>query len=100
MDIWRQRKAENDPNYTEEIINSMDIILDQYIHQLSQLVNPSREEIMECVKVVVLTINDWDIKYDFIKKIEREELHYFIDITAEMKGLREFDDITEEWRDW
>jgi hypothetical protein len=99
--VWRQRKEENDPNYTEEIINSMDVILDQYIFQLSQLVNPSEEDIMKCVKDVVLAINDWDMKHDFIKRIEREELHYFIDITAEIKGLNEpVEDITEEWREW
>jgi hypothetical protein len=98
--IWRQRKEENDPTYTEEIINSMDVILDQYISQLSLLVNPTKEEIMNCVKDVVLAINDWDMKHHFITRLEREELHYFIDIAAERMGLKELDDITEEWREW
>lgn len=97
---WRKWQKEYPDRYTTELINSMDRILDTYLEQLFTLHHPNDESIMNCVKQVVLAINNWDRKYEFIETIEREELCEFIYQTTEMKGLDSDEDITENWRDW
>jgi hypothetical protein len=98
---WREWQEENENhNISDQSIDSMDLILDAYIKKLNELKNPNKEEIMLCVKEVILTINDWDMEYEFIETIEREDLCEFIDKTVEMKGLKVEEDITEGWRNW
>lgn len=62
--------------------------------------NPTEDEIMKVVKVVV-NINELNDEYDyFIETMEREDLHEFIDTAARIAGLASEEDITEEWREW
>lgn len=99
---WRQRMKEGDDLFTDANIHAVDDILDSYIHSLSALGNTlSKAEIMECVKKVVLKLNELNEEFDyFIETMEREELYDFIDEAARMAGLESEEDITEEWREW
>jgi hypothetical protein len=63
--------------------------------------NPTEEEILECVKSVVISLNELNQKYDdFIETMEREDLFELITEAARISGLESEDDITEEWREW
>lgn len=63
--------------------------------------NPTEEEILECVKSVVIGLNELNEKYDdFIETMEREDLFELITEAARISGLESEDDITEEWREW
>ncbi|NDI35370.1 hypothetical protein [Chengkuizengella sediminis] len=100
--IWKERMDEDDDIFTEEILNAVNETLDAYIDCLKRINSNSKEkEIMNCVKKVVLKLNDLDEEYDyFIETMEREELYEFIDKGARIAGLECDGDITEEWRDW
>ncbi|MEB2279489.1 hypothetical protein LAV73_05650 [Lysinibacillus xylanilyticus] len=99
---WKQRMDEDDDIFTEENINATNEVLDTYINNLKELENNlTEEEILECVKKVVISLNELNDNYDyFIETMEREELYEFIIEAASIAGLESEDDITEEWREW
>ncbi|QBP40979.1 hypothetical protein [Paenisporosarcina antarctica] len=100
---WKQRMDEDDDDiFTEENINATNIVLNSYTKRLIELKdNPSSAEIMDCVKEVVLKLNELNEKYDYyIDTLEREELCDFIIEAAQLVGLEAEEDITEEWREW
>ncbi|MDM5248949.1 hypothetical protein [Lysinibacillus sp. G4S2] len=99
---WKQRMDEGDDIFTDENINATNEVLDTYINSLKELGNNlTEEEILECVKKVVISLNELNDNYDyFIETMEREELYEFIIEAASIAGLESEDDITEEWREW
>jgi hypothetical protein len=99
---WKQRMDEDDDLFTDENINATNEILDSYINNLKKLGDkPTEEDILECVKEVVIRLNELNDKYDyFIETMEREELCEFITEAARIAGLESEEDITEEWREW
>lgn len=99
---WKQRMDEDDDLFTEENINATNEVLDTYIKSLKELRNNRiEEEILECVKTVVISLNELNDNYDyFIETMEREELCDFIISSANIAGLDTEEDITEEWREW
>ncbi|MBB3870270.1 hypothetical protein DER53_15050 [Parageobacillus toebii NBRC 107807] len=99
---WKQRMDEDDDLFTDENINATNEVLDSYINNLKKLGdNPTEEDILECVKEVVIRLNELNDKYDyFIETMEREELCEFIIEAARIAGLESEEDITEEWREW
>ena len=99
---WKQRMDEDDDIFTDENIKAADEVLDTYINNLKGLGNKlTEEEIVECVRKVVLSLNELNDRYDyFIETMEREELCEFIAETASIAGLDSEEDITEEWREW
>lgn len=99
---WKLRMDEDDDLFTEENINATNEVLDSYINSLKELKdNPTEEEVLECVKKVVISLNELNENYDyFIETIEREELYEFIIEAARVAGFESEEDITEEWREW
>jgi hypothetical protein len=99
---WKQRMAEGDDLFTEENINATNEVLDSYINSLKELKdNPTEDEVIECVKNVVISLNILNENYDyFIETVEREELCEFINETVGIVGVVSEEDITEEWREW
>ncbi|SMQ77816.1 hypothetical protein SAMN05444673_3086 [Bacillus sp. OV166] len=99
---WKQRMDEDDDLFTDENINATNEVLDSYINSLKVLRdNPTEEEILECVKKVVISLNELNENYDyFIETMEREELYEFITEAARIAGFESEEDITEEWREW
>jgi uncharacterized protein YsxB (DUF464 family) len=99
---WKQRMNEDDDLFTEENINATNEVLDSFINSLKELKNnPTEEEVLECVKKVVISLNELNENYDyFIETMEREELYKFITEAARIAGFESEEDITEEWREW
>ncbi|MFS0879706.1 hypothetical protein [Metabacillus niabensis] len=99
---WKQRMDEDEDLFTNENINATNEILDSYIHSLKELRgNSTKDEVVECVKKVVISLNELNEHYDyFIETMEREELYEFITEAASIAGFESDDDITEEWREW
>jgi hypothetical protein len=99
---WKQRMDEDDDLFTDENINATNKVLDSYISSLKKLGEKTTEEgIIECVKKVVIRLNELNDRYDyFIETMEREELYEFITEAARIAGLESEEDITEEWREW
>jgi hypothetical protein len=100
--VWKQRMDEDDDLFTNENINATNEVLDSYINSLKVLRdNPTEEEILKCVKKVVISLNELNENYDyFIETMEREELYEFITEAARIAGFESKEDITEEWREW
>ncbi|MEH7012432.1 hypothetical protein V7087_16730 [Neobacillus niacini] len=99
---WKQRMDEDDDLFTDENINATNEVLDSYINSLKELKdNPTEEKVLECVKKVVISLNELNENYDyFIETMEREELYEFITEAARIAGFVSEEDITEEWREW
>lgn len=100
---WKQRMDEYDDDiFTEENISATNAVLNSYTKRLIELKNNSSSaEIMDCVKEVVLKLNELNEKYDYyIDTMEREELCDFIIEAAQLVGLEAEEDITEKWREW
>jgi hypothetical protein len=103
---WKKAlKEEGDSlGYTIEDVNKCASILDAYIDKLqSYNGKATNEEILECVKEVVLSLNELNKNTDesLIETMEREELCKFIRQAAQLAGLETDEtDITEEWREW
>lgn len=78
-------------------------LLFSYLKALSRIKKSTDEEIMEAVKKLVLSLNDLNEKAEFslLETDERENICNIIQRSAEECGLNgEYDDVTEEWRDW
>jgi hypothetical protein len=99
---WKQRMDEDDDLFTDENINATNEVLNSYINSLKKLGdNTTEEDILECVKEVVINLNELNEKYDyFIETMEREELCDFIIEATSIAGFESEEDITEEWREW
>lgn len=98
---WKIRMADGDDLFTAENIAATEKVLQSYTDSLSQLQEPSEEELIGKVKEVVLRLNEVNEAYDFfIETLEREELCNFIMEKAQRAGLDTDEDITEEWREW
>ncbi len=91
---------EEDELFTVENIQATEKVLDLYLNQLKDS-KGVEQDILRCVKEVVLSLNDLNEQFDyFIETIEREELYEFITEGANLAGLETEEDITEEWREW
>lgn len=74
-----------------------------YLTSLSRLKKPDDVKIMERVKKLVLALNKLNVRteYSLIETCEREALWKIIQDAAIASGLKEeYDDVTEEWREW
>lgn len=96
--------SKDDDIFSEDNISASEEALDNFVNSLIDLGDtPSKDEIMDCVEVVVLKFNELNDEYDyFIETMEQEELCEFIDKSARIAGLKADKDvdITEEWREW
>jgi len=94
--------ADFECGYTQENIDECAAILDNYIDELEKC-KQDNTLIMECVKNVILSLNNLNEKCDYsiIETDQREYLCPFIENAAIAAGLPQpEDDITEEWREW
>ena len=93
----------DDCDYTMEDIKSCKEILYTYLDNFYVLENPTDDEIMKQVEIVILALNDLNEKTDYalIETGEREAICGLIQESAIACGLNNYeDDITEEWREW
>ncbi len=92
-----------DVSYSTADISECSRILAFFVGCLDQLGDQaSEEDIMECVKNVVLQLNDLSTgRPDLIEESEREALCDYIEFAAKGAGLKNIErDITERWREW
>ncbi|GKU85057.1 hypothetical protein [Niallia sp. NCCP-28] len=101
-DAWQERMEEGEDLFTPENIQAANEVLDRFIQQLKSLGEDSSEQrIIECVKNVVLQLNEINETYEFfIETMEREELCEFIEAAVGVAGGNWEEDMTEEWREW
>ena len=105
---WRKSMSDTefpDEFFTEENIAETEKILVNYIDSLANIRDENEQgKIMKLVEEVVVKFNELNGEHDyFIETLEREELAEFIQLVAVSAGLvleNEYDDVTEEWREW
>jgi hypothetical protein len=87
--------------YSDEVIIQCENVLEDFIRSLEALGDQAKsQDILQCVRAVVVKFNKLDAVYSFIETVEREDLCDFIYNAARMTGLDTDEDITEKWRDW
>ena len=94
---------EGDAGYTEDDVEECKEILFDYIDALDELEDPADEDIMAEVENVVVALNELNANTDdmLIETVEREAIWEIIQEAAVECGLEEeYDDVTEEWREW
>ncbi len=93
---------DEDCGYTKKDVQKCEIVLVEYIDNLSQLDQPTDKSIMQQVKKVVVSLNKLNAKTDYclIETDARENIWQIIQNSAAECGLKTEEDITEEWREW
>ncbi|MBQ8447509.1 MAG: hypothetical protein IJX27_01095 [Clostridia bacterium] len=92
-----------DAGYTEDDVEECKEILFDYIDALDELEDPTDEDIMAEVENVIVALNELNANTDdmLIETVEREAICEIIQDAAVECGLEEeYDDVTEEWREW
>ena len=92
-----------DAGFTEDDVEECKEILFDYIEALAGLEDPTDDEILAEVESAVLAINELNENtgYMLIETMEREAICEIIQDAAVECGLEEeYDDVTEEWREW
>lgn len=92
-----------DAGFTEDDVEECKEILFDYVDALAELDEPADREILAEVEAAVTALNEINENTDFalIETAEREAICEIIGEAAEECGLEEeYDDITEEWREW
>jgi hypothetical protein len=93
---WEKLMSEGADFYTSEDILASNKLLDKYLADLS--IAKDTADIWKAVEQVVSGFDKLSLKSDFIETGEREELAEFIQMAAEVYGLKYEGDITEQWR--
>lgn len=94
---------DDDAGFTEDDVEECKEILFDYIEALAGLEDPTDDEILAEVESAVLAINELNENtgYMLIETMEREAICEIIQDAAVECGLEEeYDDVTEEWREW
>jgi hypothetical protein len=89
--------------YGKKDVNRIKIILDKYFHKMQKETNKSKNNYLTIVKETVIALNKINNKCDglIIETDQREDICYYIINVAIYYGyIKEFIDITEEWREW
>lgn len=90
----------SDQNHHSEY-QEMEKILKSFQEKINSLNNPAHNDIEECVKKTVLSLNEINKKYDyFIETEEREKIIDFIEENLAEKGIDIDHDIAFKWREW
>lgn len=91
-----------DVSYSAADIGECSRILAVYVGCLDQLGSDAAEDdIMDCVKNVVLQLNQLGNDRPDLLTPERESICDYIEFAAKGAGLKDIErDITEEWREW
>ncbi len=92
-----------DVSYNTADISDCSRILAAYVGCLDELGNNAqKDDIMDCVKNVVLQLNDlFAERPDLIDDSEHDAFCDYIEFAAKGAGLKDIEgDITEEWREW
>jgi hypothetical protein len=93
----------DDPGYTDADIKKCAGILSEFIDSLQKLGTSAAEPaILNCVKQTVLSLNTLNDSGGggLIETDQREDLCEYILFAAKQSGLKQDDDVTEEWREW
>jgi hypothetical protein len=85
---------------TETIRASRKIIRDSIDAIRALGTKPSRKGVLRVIRTGVERFNDLDAATPFISTIEREDIAESFNDMAEACGLKDIDDVTEDWRDW
>ena len=92
-----------DAGYTEDDVEECKEILFDYIDALCELDEPTDSDILAEVESAVVALNELNENTDgaLIETVEREAIWEIIQDSAVEYGLEEeYDDVTEEWREW
>ena len=92
-----------DAGFTPDDVEECKEILFDYVDALSELENPTDDEILSEVETAVVALNELNENTDcvLIETVEREAIWEIIQDAAVECGLEEeYDDVTEEWREW
>lgn len=109
---WRERLKEeladeelskDEIKYNEGMLDETDHLITDFIKDLSDLNgNNNRDSILSVVKKFVFKLNDLNTDQNYFETGEREDICDFVDKAVTKAGLKleEFEDVTEEWREW
>lgn len=89
--------------YTKEDVQKCENLIHRYLDALDAMSNPTNDDIMEQVQILVLALNDLNevTDYALIETEAREAIWEVIQTSAVACGLQNApEDVTEEWRDW
>ena len=89
--------------YTKDDVLKCESLIHRYLDALESMANPTDDDIMEQVKLLVLALNELNesTDYSLIETEAREALWEVIQTSAVACGLKNAsEDVTEEWRDW
>jgi hypothetical protein len=92
-----------DAGFTANDVEECKEILFNYVDALAELEDPTDDEILAEVETAVVALNELNENTDctLIETVEREAIWEIIQEAAEECGLEEeYDDVTEEWREW
>lgn len=90
-------------DYTKEDVQKCENLIHRYLDSLGAMSDPTNEDIMEQVKLLVLALNELNeaTDYTLIETEAREAIWEVIQTSAVDCGLQDApEDVTEEWRDW
>ncbi|MBQ9746055.1 MAG: hypothetical protein IJW21_04465 [Clostridia bacterium] len=93
----------DDAGFTADDVEECKEILFDYIDALDELEDPTDEDIMAEVESTVIALNELNenTEGNLIETVEREAIWEIIQDAAVDCGLEEeYDDVTEEWREW
>lgn len=89
--------------YTKDDVQKCENLMHRYLDALASMTNPTDDDIMEQVQILVLALNDLNESTDYalIETEAHEALWEVIQTSAVACGLQNAsEDVTEEWRDW
>ncbi len=92
-----------DAGFTANDVEECKEILFNYVDALAELEDPTDDEILAEVETAVVALNELNENADYtlIETVEREAIWEIIQDAAVECGLEEeYDDVTEEWREW
>ena len=91
-------------DYCQENIDDCENILSNYLtNVLAPAIHGNTEHIMAIVKNAIMSLNDLNLicNESLIETDQREGICNLINSAARLAGLSsDYDDITEEWREW
>ncbi len=93
---WERMMSEGDDFYTADDLLLSNKLLDKYLGGLAAANDTA--SIWKAVEEVVTGFDKLNLRNEFIETGEREELAEFIQLAAELYGLKYNGDITEKWR--
>lgn len=96
-------EEEEEAEYGKADVAQCEALLSTYLNVLGTMSQPTDDQILEQVRLLVLALNDLNetLDYSLIETDAREAIWELIQTSAIEAGLKNAsEDITAEWREW